>query len=350
MVGLPPVGAATRRSDEQARRGRDGAAVGAFGDAGAIVSRIEELEAKGIDTAWLPTGGAGFDALTLYAAAAAKTQRIALGTCIIPTWPRHPVTTVQQVQVLASLAPGRLKLGLGPSHKPMIESMFGFDFKKPLTNLREYVHIVKTLLREGAVEFEGHHYRARARIGAPITDVPIMASALRTGSYDFCGEATDGAISWVSPYVFLRDTALPAMREGAKRAGREVPDLVAHAPVCASSDSEAVREAVRKQLNIYPMLPFYAQMFADAGFPEAKALAGWSDGMIDAVVLWGEPRDTGGENTRPGGLRRHQVIAHPDYRRRHRGVVERNYRRAGGRGPLVTRQPAIMRVENRGVA
>ena len=287
------------------------AAVGAFGDAGAIVSRIEELEAKGIDTAWLPTGGAGFDALTLYAAAAAKTQRIALGTCIIPTWPRHPVTTVQQVQVLASLAPGRLKLGLGPSHKPMIESMFGFDFKKPLTNLREYVHIVKTLLREGAVEFEGHHYRARARIGAPITDVPIMASALRTGSYDFCGEATDGAISWVSPYVFLRDTALPAMREGAKRAGREVPDLVAHAPVCASSDSEAVREAVRKQLNIYPMLPFYAQMFADAGFPEAKDLAGWSDGMIDAVVLWGD-RETLEAKIR--GLEDYgvnQVIAHP---------------------------------------
>ena len=247
------------------------AAVGAFGDARGIVGRIEELEAKGIDTAWLPTGGAGFDALTLYAAAAAKTDRISLGTCIIPTWPRHPVTTVQQVQVLATLAPGRLKLGLGPSHKPMIESMFGYDFTKPLTNLREYVHIVKALLREGAVDFDGIHYRAHARI-SPIPDIPIMASALRTGSYDFCGEATDGAISWVSPYVFLRDVALPAMQEGAKRAGRETPDLVAHAPICVSTDADAVREAARKQLSIYPRLPFYAQMFADAGYPEAKEL------------------------------------------------------------------------------
>ena len=286
------------------------AAVGGFGDAGGIVGRIEELEAKGIDTAWLPTGGAGFDALTLYAAAAAKTERIALGTCIIPTWPRHPVTTVQQVQVLATLAPGRLKLGLGPSHKPMIESMFGYDFTKPLTNLREYVHIVKALLREGAVDFDGYHYRAHARI-APIPDIPIMASALRTGSYDFCGEATDGAISWVSPYVFLRDVALPAMREGAKRAGRETPDLVAHAPVCVSTDAGAVREAARKQLSIYPRLPFYAQMFADAGYPEAKELAGWSDGMVDAVVLWGDA-ETVREKVR--GLVDYgvsQVIAHP---------------------------------------
>lgn len=286
------------------------AAVGAFGDAGGIVGRIEELEAKGIDTAWLPTGGAGFDALTLYAAAAAKTERIALGTCIIPTWPRHPVTTVQQVQVLATLAPGRLKLGLGPSHKPMIESMFGYDFTKPLTNLREYVHIVKALLRDGAVDFDGYHYRAHARI-SPIPDIPIMASALRTGSYDFCGEATDGAISWVSPYVFLRDVALPAMQAGAKRAGRETPDLVAHAPVCVSTDAGAVREAARKQLSIYPRLPFYAQMFVDAGYPEAKELAGWSDGMVDAVVLWGDA-ETVREKVR--GLVDYgvsQVIAHP---------------------------------------
>jgi len=286
------------------------AAVGGFGDAGAVVGRIEELEAKGIDTAWLPTGGAGFDALTLYAAAAAKTKSIALGTCIIPTWPRHPVTTVQQVQVLATLAPGRLKLGLGPSHKPMIESMFGYDFTKPLTNLREYVHIVKALLREGAVDFDGIHYRAHARI-APIPDIPIMASALRTGSYDFCGEATDGAISWVSPYVFLRDVALPAMQEGAKRAGRETPDLVAHAPVCVSTDAGAVREAARKQLGFYPRLPFYAQMFVDAGYPEAKELSGWSDGMVDAVVLWGDA-ETVRERVR--GLVDYgvsQVIAHP---------------------------------------
>ena len=286
------------------------AAVGAFGDAGGIVGRIEELEAKGIDTAWLPTGGAGFDALTLYAAAAAKTESIALGTCIIPTWPRHPVTTVQQVQVLATLAPGRLKLGLGPSHKPMIESMFGYDFTKPLTNLREYVHIVKALLREGTVDFDGYHYRAHARI-APISDIPIMASALRTGSYDFCGEATDGAISWVSPYVFLRDVALPAMQAGAKRAGRETPDLVAHAPVCVSTDADAVREAARKQLSIYPRLPFYAQMFADAGYPEAKEHSGWSDGMVDAVVLWGDA-ETVREKVR--GLVDYgmsQVIAHP---------------------------------------
>ena len=285
--------------------------VAGIGDARVVVDRIQGLEEKGLDTAWLPTGGASFDALTVFAAAAAKTERINLGTCIVPTWPRHPVTTVQQVQVVATLAPGRLKLGLGPSHKPAMESMFGFDFTKPLTNLREYVHVVKTLLREGQVDFDGEHYHAHARIATPFPDVAVMASALRKGSYDFCGEATDGAISWVSPCVFLRDVALPAMQGGAKRAGRDAPDLVAHVPICASGDADAVREGVRKQLSIYPRLPFYAQMFADAGYPEAKDLAGWSDGMIDAVVLWGDRETLEGKIRDLEGYGIDQVIAHP---------------------------------------
>ncbi len=280
-------------------------------DAKSVVERIQGFEAKGIQTAWLPTGGAGFDALTIFSAAALNTQEIKLGTCIVPTWPRHPVTTVQQVQVVASIAPGRLKLGLGPSHKPAMESMFGFDFTKPLTNLREYVHIVKTLLREGKVDFDGHHYHAQAQIQTPITDVPIMASALRTGSYDFCGEATDGAISWVSPYVFLRDVARPAMETGAQREGRKTPDLVAHVPICASDDADAVRAAVRREMALYPRLPFYAQMFADAGYPEAKDLAGWSDGMVDAVVLWGDRETLEGKILELESYGVDQIIAHP---------------------------------------
>ena len=137
------------------------------GDAGAVVARIQDLKGKNIQAAWLTTGGAALDALTVFAAVAVKTERIMLGTCITPTWPRHPIVAVQQVQVLAGLAPGRFRLGLGPSHKPSMEQMYGFDFKAPLTNLREYVQIVKSLLREGSVEFDGRHYHAHGQIAQP---------------------------------------------------------------------------------------------------------------------------------------------------------------------------------------
>ena len=189
--------------------------------------------------------------------------------------------------MIAKLAPGRFRLGLGPSHRPSMEEMFGFDFNTPLTNLREYVHVVKTLLREGSVEFDGRHYHAHAQIPEPVADVPIMASALRKGSFEFCGAETDGAISWVSPYLYLRDVEIPAMKAAAQEQAREVPPLIAHVPLSVHDDQDVVRAEARQQLSGYPRLPFYARMFADAGFPEAVESATWSDGMVDAVVLSG---------------------------------------------------------------
>ena len=103
------------------------------GNANEVLSRIQELERRGVQAAWLTTGGAGLDGLTLFSAAATQTERIMLGTCITPTWPRHPIAAVQQVQVIANLAPGRFRFGVGPSHRAGMEGMFGFDFTAPLT-------------------------------------------------------------------------------------------------------------------------------------------------------------------------------------------------------------------------
>lgn len=260
----------------------------AGGDASAVLDRIVELERADIGASWLTTGGAGIDGLTVLAAAAARTQRIKLGTSIVPSWPRHPIVVVQQTQVIARLAPGRFRLGIGPSHKPTIEGTFGYEFTAPLDHLREYVHVVRTLLHSGSIDFDGKHYKAHARIAAPMADVPVMASALRKASFEFCAAETDGAISWVCPPEYLRDAALPAMSDSAKKAGRTMPPLIAHVPVCVHDPPDEVRAAAREQLATYPRLPFYAQMFADAGFPEALESAQWSDRMIDAVVAHGD--------------------------------------------------------------
>jgi alkanesulfonate monooxygenase SsuD/methylene tetrahydromethanopterin reductase-like flavin-dependent oxidoreductase (luciferase family) len=83
----------------------------------------------------------------------------------------------------------------------------------------------------------------------------------------------------------LREVGLPAMRAGAERAGRPVPPLIAHAPVCVHDNKAEVYAAVREQI-MNPRLPFYQHMFKAAGFPEAEK-GTWSDGMIDATVLWG---------------------------------------------------------------
>jgi F420-dependent oxidoreductase-like protein len=249
-----------------------------------LLAMIEQAEQLGIHAAWMTTGGSRPDSITVFAAAALRTQRIKLGTSIVPTYPRHPLVMVQQTQVVAQLAPGRFRLGVGPSHRPSMEAM-GLTFTAPLGHLREYVRILKALLQTGRVDIDGTYYKAHDAISAPL-DVPVMASALQRGSFELCGEEADGAISWICPGVYLRDVALPAMQAGAERAGRAVPPLIAHAPVCVHEHADEVRGAVREQI-MNPRLPFYQRMLVAAGFPEAEQ-GTWSDRMVDAGVLWGD--------------------------------------------------------------
>jgi F420-dependent oxidoreductase-like protein len=254
-------------------------------DSAAVVAGIQRAEEVNVPAAWLVTGGAGLDGLTIFAAAAVRTERIMLGTAITPTFPRHPVVAVQQVQVLAQLAPGRFRLGIGPSGKSLMEDMFGSHYRSPLGHLREYLRITRALLQEGAVDFDGRYYKAHAQIPVPM-DVPVMASALGPKAYELCGAEADGAISWVCPGLYLRDIAVPAMKAGADRAGRPVPPLVAHAPVCVHENADEVRAAIRQQFGFFAQVPHYQAMFTAAGFPETSQGA-WSDGMIDGVALWG---------------------------------------------------------------
>ncbi len=281
------------------------------GDSRDVVNRIQHLEALGIQAAWLTSGGAGPDALTTFAAAAAVTERILLGASIIPTYPRHPIVAVQQTQVVAQLAPGRFRLGLGPSHKVSIEPMFGLEHRAPLTNLREYIQIVRALLWEGRVDFDGVQYHAHGALpGAAAPEVPVLASALRRRSFRLCGELADGAISWVCPGQYLRDVALPALRQGAQQAGRPTPPLIAHAPVCVHDNLAEAREAARVQLANYPRSPFYQEMFAAAGHPEARD-GTWSDGMLADVVFMGDEETVAGRLRELFAWGAAEVLAHP---------------------------------------
>ncbi len=247
----------------------------------AMILRAEEL---GIPAAWMTTGGARPDSITVFAATAGLTQNIKLGTSIVPTYPRHPLVMAQQAQIVAQLAPGRFRLGVGPSHRPTIEAM-GLEFNAPLAHLREYLQILKAILQNGRVDFDGQHYTAHDSIPQPL-DIEIMGSALRRGSFELCGAESDGAISWICPPQYLHDVALPALQAGARQAGRQTPPLIAHAPVCVHENPDETRAAVRQQI-MNPRLPYYQKMLVEAGYPEAVQGV-WSDAMIDGAVIWGD--------------------------------------------------------------
>jgi F420-dependent oxidoreductase-like protein len=272
------------------------------------VAQIEQAEAAGIDAAWATMGGAGgVDMIPVYAAAALRTSTIRMGTAIVHTWPRHPIVLAQEAMAIEQLAPGRFRLGIGPTSAVLTQRMYGLEYRKPLTNLREYLLTVRALLHEGSVDFEGEHVTVRGRMTTP-APIPVMASALRPRSYELCGEASDGAISWMSPLKYLVEVAMPALRRGAERASREVPPLVAHVPVAVTTDRAAARGLARTQLAMYARVPNYQGMFVAAGYEVGD---GYSDALLDDLVVSGTEAEVA------AGLRRwrdagvSEVLAHP---------------------------------------
>lgn len=251
----------------------------------ATLANIKRAESLGIPAAWLTAGGLGVDTMAVFAAAAVQTSRIQLGTCIIPTWPRHPLGLAVQAATISALSGGRFRLGVGPSHKPTMTGVWGFDFRRPLTHLREYVTVLNQALKHGPVNFDGERYQVHGEVPDP-PHTPVMISALQEQSFRLAGEMTDGAITWISPLDYVERIGLPAIQEGAEKAGRPVPPIIFHIVVCVHGNVQEVRAAARPRLGNYPKLPFYASMMKEAGVDAASPDV--IDALVDRVVAHGD--------------------------------------------------------------
>jgi F420-dependent oxidoreductase-like protein len=255
-------------------------------DGKGAVEQVVAAEAAGIDVAWMTCGGVAPDPLAVFSAAALRTNRIDFGTCIVPTFPRHPMALAQSAIVVDSLAPGRLRLGVGPSHEPAMRATWGLDFTRPLEHLREYVTILNACFRDGKVDFAGKRLHGHAEF-AGTADIRVMISALRHNAFALAGELTEGGISWVTPPQHIRDVAIPALAKGAANSGRDrVPPAVVHVPIVVSEDADAVLEQARAQMGFYQRLPFYRAMWLEAGYQDAAGTE-FTRAMCDALVVSG---------------------------------------------------------------
>jgi F420-dependent oxidoreductase-like protein len=250
------------------------------------VEAIRAVEAAGLGTAWTIMAGAGRDTPTLYAAAAMRTERVKLGTGIVPAFTRHPIGLAGQALTLHDLAPGRLRLGIGTSHAPTMRDALGLPFDRPLERLTEYLQVLRPALQTGKVSFAGEFYRVNVTLAGSAPETPVLIAALRPNAYELAGRLSDGAISWLCPVPYLLDVARPALERGAAAAGRAAPPLVAAIQVMPEADLATVRQAARGFFGRYGRLPFYAGMFAAAGYPVTDGQL--SDDLIDAIVVSGD--------------------------------------------------------------
>jgi alkanesulfonate monooxygenase SsuD/methylene tetrahydromethanopterin reductase-like flavin-dependent oxidoreductase (luciferase family) len=255
-------------------------------DARQALDLIRRAEAASVSTIWTVMGALARDTPTIFAAAAVQTERINLGTAIVPAFTRHPIALATQVVALEDLAPGRIRLGIGPSHQRTMIPAYGLPFDKPLSQLREYVQLLRAALDDGKVSFAGEYYSSEATLPR-VTKTPILISALKENAFTLAGELSDGAITWLCPIDYLVTTGKPALERGAAAAGRPAPPLIAHVLVSPRIDRDAVRADTRQTLAYYAGATFYQRMFAAAGFPLGPDNA-VPDALIDNLVLSGD--------------------------------------------------------------
>ena len=294
---------------------RIGLMSGAQGGAGSIGALIEEArgaEALGFDSFWL-ANIFGFDAITAQALVGHETERIELGTAVVPSYPRHPVAIAQQALTTASATGGRFRLGIGLSHKIVIEDMFGMSYDKPAKHMREYLSVLAPLLRGEPAKFAGEQYRVNAGFAVPgAGPVPLLVAGLGPVMLRITGELADGTITWMTGVKTLGSHISPRLRAAAEAAGRPEPQVVAGLPVELSDDPDGTRAHMDEVFAMYPSLPSYKAMLDREGVtrPSEIALVGnevalreqlaglASAGVTDLIAAVGRGKDGSGARTR----------------------------------------------------
>jgi F420-dependent oxidoreductase-like protein len=291
------------------------------------MAAVAEAERLGYDSIWTAEAY-GSDAVTPAAWVAARTERIHVGTAIMQIAARTPAMTAMTAMTLDALSGGRFRLGLGVSGPQVVEGWHGTAFGRPLGRTREYVEIVRAILRrEKPLEFRGEHYEIpyagpdATGLGKPLrsilrgrADLPIHLAAIGPRNVALAAEIADG---WIP--VFFSPDRMPMFRawleEGFRAGGRDAAararfDVMPSTPVAIGERIEACRASVKPHVALYVGgmgargKNFYNELARRYGYEDAartiqdlylsgrkaEAEAAVPDALVDEVALCG-PRE-----------------------------------------------------------
>jgi F420-dependent oxidoreductase-like protein len=231
------------------------------------VQRVVDAEQDGFDSVWIAQIF-GPDALTIVALAGARTQRIELGTAVIPTFPRHPFALAQQALTAQAAANGRLALGIGPSHKLVVEDMWGLSYDQPAKHIREYLSVLRPLVQQGSVAFRGDVFHVSGALQVPgARPFPILIAAMAPVMLRIAGELADGTVTAFTGPKAVETHIVPRINGAAAAAGRPRPRICVGVGVAVTDDAAAARELAARDFQIYGTLPAYRRMLDIEGAP-----------------------------------------------------------------------------------
>jgi alkanesulfonate monooxygenase SsuD/methylene tetrahydromethanopterin reductase-like flavin-dependent oxidoreductase (luciferase family) len=231
------------------------------------VERARLADSLGYHTVFT-THIAGRESLTVLTAYALATERIRVGTGVVPIYTRTPATMAQTAATIDDISHGRLTLGLGVSHRPVVEGWHGQTIDQPVREMREYVEIVRAILR-GEDPPAGEKWRTRFHLHGldPCPALPIFIAALSPAMLSLGGEVADGVMLWLCTPSYISDVVVPFVREGRQTAGKDLDgfEIVAAVPGALAEDVARAQNALRSELVTYFGLPLYRTMLERSG-------------------------------------------------------------------------------------
>ena len=245
-----------------------------------MIEQAQKAEADGFSSLWYASAVGG-DPLVAMALAGRATSTIELGTSVLQTYTSHPALLANRAaSVVAAMGRPGFTLGVGPSHEPVIESVYGYSYAHPGRHTEEYVRVLTALLQDGAVDFVGEDFEVHVPRGAVMPDppVPVLVAALAPRLLRVAGEIADGTILWMGNAAAIERHVGPSIKAAADRAGRPSPRIVAGLPVAVHDDVDEARQTAASQFAGYGVLPNYRRLLDIGG----------ADGPADAAIVGDE--------------------------------------------------------------
>ncbi|MFZ2050886.1 MAG: LLM class flavin-dependent oxidoreductase [Solirubrobacteraceae bacterium] len=249
------------------------------------IERVRLAESLGYEAVYT-THIAGRESLTVLTAYAMSTTTIRLGTGVVPIYSRTPATMAQTAATIDELSGGRFTLGLGVSHRLIVESWHGQSIDRPATEMREYVAIVKAILR-GEDPPAGQKWSSSFHLAGldPRPQLPVYVAALSPAMLRLAGEVADGVMLWLCNPSYIREVVIPELSAGRERAGKSLDgfDVVAAVPAALTREVQQARTSLRRDLLPYFGLPFYRAMIERSGFDADIAAYDSASGDVEAM-------------------------------------------------------------------
>jgi F420-dependent oxidoreductase-like protein len=204
-----------------------------------LVADAEAAERAGFSSIWVPQLPGDFDALTAIALMGRATDRVELGTAVLPIQTRHPVAMAQQALSNQAVCEGRFTLGLGPSHHWIVDDMLGLSYDKPARQVRDYLEVLNAAFAgPGPVDVENDAYRVHNPLDVTDIATPVLLAALAPVMLRIAGEHASGTILWMADERAIGEHVLPRITKAAAEVGRPSPRIVAGVPVALCPDDE----------------------------------------------------------------------------------------------------------------